>query len=183
MKPEQPTNNFPDFMRSIIVQIGRAFRLPANVSLGDSSGYNYASGRLDKQEYHKSIINIQNQMGIQILDRIFFDFWLTEAALIPGMMGLNTGAAKMIRQMSALEWYWDGFEHVDPVKEANAQNIRLANKTTTYKDEYAKAGKDWREQFKQAANEKQLMEELGLTADDLTVEEEPEENEEEESKA
>ena len=39
-------------------------------------------------------------------------------------------------------WFWDGHEHVDPSKEATAQEKRLANNTTTLAAEYAKQGKD-----------------------------------------
>ena len=60
------------------------------------------------------------------------------------------------------EWFWDGFEHVDPVKEANAQSKRLENHTTTLADEYAKQGKDWEVQLRQRAREIDMMDELGL---------------------
>jgi lambda family phage portal protein len=172
MKPEQPTNTFKEFKRELVVEVGRSMRLPANVSLGDSSGYNYASGRLDKQEYHKTITDRQNQMGIRVLDGIFFDHWLVEASLLPSLFRLSLQRASVIRATAANEWYWDGFEHVDPVKEANAQDTRLNNGMTTYKDQYGKEGKDWTEQFAQRAAEKKAMEELGLTMSDLAVKEE-----------
>ena len=40
------------------------------------------------------------------------------------------------------QWFWDCREHVDPNKEANAQETRLRNNTTTLADEFAKQGKD-----------------------------------------
>lgn len=60
------------------------------------------------------------------------------------------------------QWFWDGQEHVDPQKEADAQATRLANNTTTLADEYARRGQDWETQLRQRANELALMRELGL---------------------
>jgi len=73
------------------------------------------------------------------------------------------------------QWFWDGTEHVDPAKEASAQEKRLKNNTTTLADEYAKQGKDWEVQLRQRAKEKQLMEELGLSATEVAPEAQQEE--------
>ena len=62
-------------------------------------------------------------------------------------------------------WFWDGHEHVDPSKEATAQEKRLKNHTTTLASEYAKQGKDWESELRQCAKEKELMDELGLTVE------------------
>jgi capsid protein len=85
---------------------------------------------------------------------------LDEAALIESYLppALRTLDAKPPHQ-----WFWDGHEHVDPLKEANAQATRLANHTTTLASEYAKQGRDWEAEVRQRAKERQLLEELGLT--------------------
>ena len=59
-------------------------------------------------------------------------------------------------------WFWDGHEHVDPSKEATAQEKRLKNRTTTLAAEYAKQGKDWETELRQIAKERDLMEELNI---------------------
>jgi capsid protein len=62
------------------------------------------------------------------------------------------------------QWFFDGTEHVDPAKEANAQAKRLASNTTTLAIEYARQGRDWETELRQRAKERALMEELGLTS-------------------
>ena len=57
---------------------------------------------------------------------------------------------------------WDGFGHVDPVKEANAQSIRLSNHTTTLAEECAREGKDYEMVLHQLAREFKLAKKLGL---------------------
>lgn len=130
---------------------------PTNVARADSSGYNYASGRLDHQTYFKSIRVEQSHLECVVLDRILHA-WLDEAVLIPGLIpsGLPPFTAW------DHQWFWDGREHVDPSKEASAQATRLANHTATLAEEYARRGLDWEEQLRQRAKEVALMTELGL---------------------
>jgi capsid protein len=63
-------------------------------------------------------------------------------------------------QQIEMEWYWQGAEHVDPQKEANAEKTRLESNTTTLAEVYARQGKDWKKQLEQRAKEKKLIEEL-----------------------
>src|SRR5690606_28500781 len=99
---------------------------------GNSSGYNYASGRLDHQMYFKAVRVEQAHLEAVVLDRILAA-WLAEAALIPGYLPSPTGGP-----FAEHTWFFDGHEHVDPLKESSAQALRLANHTTTYADEYAR---------------------------------------------
>jgi capsid protein len=59
---------------------------------------------------------------------------------------------------------WDGKEHVDPGKEANAAETRLRTLTTSLASEYARQGKRWDVELRQIAAERALMAELGLNA-------------------
>jgi capsid protein len=131
---------------------------PTNVAAGNSSGYNYASGRLDHQTYFKSIRVEQAQLETVVLDRVLAA-WFDEAVLIPDLLPAGVGP---IAQWPH-QWFWDGHEHVDPAKEANAQATRLANHTTTLAHEYARQGRDWEEALQQRAKELSLMKELGLS--------------------
>ena len=59
-------------------------------------------------------------------------------------------------------WVWDGKDHVDPAKEANACETRLRTLTTTLAAEYSRQGKQWDVELRQIAAERALMAELGL---------------------
>ncbi len=83
MHAEQPATTYAEFKREILNEIARCLNMPFNVAAGNSSGYNYASGRLDHQTYFKSIRVEQSQMARTILDRILYA-WLREAILIEG---------------------------------------------------------------------------------------------------
>ncbi len=164
MHAEQPATGFREFKQEILNEIARCLNMPFNIAAGNSSGYNYASGRLDHQTYYKSLRVDQSQLELVALDRVL-SAWLREALLIEGYLprALRSWAADLSHQ-----WFWDGHEHVDPAKEANAQATRLANHTTTLADEYARRGQDWETQLRQRAQEVALMHELGLTPADAS---------------
>ncbi|MGH7129772.1 MAG: phage portal protein, partial [Planctomycetaceae bacterium] len=109
MEAQQPATTYAEFKREILNEIARCLNMPANVARADSSGYNYASGRLDHQTYFKAIRVEQSHLECVVLDRILAA-WLDEAALIPGL--LPDG----LPPITAWEhqWFWDGREHVDP---------------------------------------------------------------------
>lgn len=158
VKAEQPATTYEMFKREILNEIARCLNMPFNVAAGNSSGYNYASGRLDHQTYYKSIRVDQSQIESVILDHIF-KAWLNEAVLIEGLLPQSLRA---VNANFPHQWFWDGQEHVDPSKEADAQAKRLANNTTTLAYEYARQGRDWEAELRQRAKEVALMEELGL---------------------
>ena len=157
MRSEQPSTSFAEFKHEILNEIARCLNMPYCIAAGNSSGYNYASGRLDHQTYFKAIRVEQAHLECVVLDRLLAA-WFDEAALIPDLLPAGLGP---IGDLSH-QWFWDGHEHVDPAKEANAQATRLANHTTTLADEYARRGQDWETQLRQRAKELALMTDLGL---------------------
>lgn len=163
LDPKQPATTYAEFKHEILNEIARCLNIPFNVAAGNSSGYNYASGRLDHQTYYKSIRVDQAFMAAKVLDRILA-VWLREYSLAEG-----------VECDCRHTWFWDGVEHVDPAKEATAQEKRLGCHTTTLAAEYARQGKDWESELRQIAKEQELMKQLGITPQTETKEEEDDE--------
>ncbi len=161
VEPMQPATTYAEFKKEILNEIARCLNIPFNVAAGNSSGYNYASGRLDHQTYFKSIRVDQAFTASCVLDRILAA-WLWEYALAVGAVDY-VPAQGLERILPDHQWFWDGHEHVDPAKEASAQETRLKNYTTTLAHEYARQGKDWEAELRQRSREKALMKELGLS--------------------
>jgi capsid protein len=157
LQAEQPATTYAEFKREILNEIARCLNMPYNIAACNSSSYNYASGRLDHQTYYKSIRVDQSHIERVVLDRILAA-WLDEAVLVPGLLPSGLGPIADWPH----QWFWDGHEHVDPAKEANAQATRLSSLTTTLANEYAKQGRDWESELRQRAREFALMRELGL---------------------
>jgi len=165
VKAEQPSTTYAEFKREILNEIARCLNMPFNVAAGNSSGYNFASGKLDHQVYFKSIRVEQEHLGRTVLDRLLAAF-LREAVLISGFLPLRVRTLVATDAVPAHQWFWDGQSEVDPLKEANAQAVRLRNHTTTLADEWAKRGQDWEAGVRQRAKEAVLMAELGLKTED-----------------
>lgn len=159
--PKQPATTYSEFKKEILNEIARCLNIPYNIAAGNSGGYNYASGRLDHQSYYKSICVDQAFIACKVLDPIL-QSWLLEYALVHGFPGSLFGEGSHIPKH---QWFWDGTGHVDPAKEARAQEIRLKNNATNLSIEYAKIGLDWEECIRQRARENKLMAELGMTVE------------------
>ncbi len=149
---KQPTANHGEFVKIILSEIARCAVSTYGSVSGDFSGHNYASGRLDNQLYHKSILVDRSFWETEVLNQIF-TMWYREYALVSADGNYRTPRHT---------WFWDGFVHVDPTKEATAQQIRLANNTTTLAAECAKDGRDYMTVLRQRAKEIQLMREYGI---------------------
>jgi capsid protein len=110
-------------------------------------------------------------LSIVVLDRVL-RAWFDEAILVSELLPrwMRTTAFRDLDH----QWFWDGQEHVDPAKEANAQATRLENHTTTLAYEYARQGRDWESELRQRAKEVALMRQLGLSEPEA---QEPEESE------
>lgn len=148
LDPKQPTTTYPEFKREILSEIGRCLNVPANLMLGDSSAYNFASGRLDHQTFFVSI-SVEQDIFEQIVNRVFV-WWWQEFSLLNGLE----------RDPPKVKCYWDAPPPVDPLKDASASALRLTSNTSTLADEYAKRGLDWEEQLRQRARELATMAEL-----------------------
>lgn len=153
LKAEQPTSTYESFKRAIISEIARCLGMPYNVAAGDSSGYNYSSGRLDHKTYYRSIRVERSYLELTALDPMLA-LWWAEARLFPGLL---PESVRELRTPPNHAWRWDGDEHVDPVKEAKATDTRLRSGFGSFADEIAKLGGDWEVVFQQNATA------LGLT--------------------
>jgi lambda family phage portal protein len=159
LKAEQPTTQFPSFVRQILGEVGRCLNLPFNITALDSSQYNYASGRLDQQIHLMTQRVMRDDLERVMLDRLLAA-WVNEATLA----GVLPEGVPPFSEWD-WSWQWDGKEHVDPSKEANAAETRLRTHTTTLATEYAKQGKQWDVELRQRAAEVALMKELNLFVD------------------
>ena len=163
MKAEHPTDKYVEFVDAKISEAARPLSMPFAIAKGDCSKSNYASGRLDHQAYHKRIFGERARIEQKILNRLLAHFEKFDKTAYPADYPDN--------DMVYHRWMWDGFGHVDPVKEANAQATRLANRTTTLADECAREGKDYEQVMRQAARELKYAQALGLAEQKQTTNE------------
>lgn len=160
---KQPQQEYGGFKGAISEDIGRPFQTPFNVTSGNSSAYNFSSAKLDMNRYRKFLGVFRSRIAAKILDNLFRE-WLDEASdagLLPD--GLPPFA------LWTWEWHWDGFESIDPLKDAQADEINLRIGATTLAEIYSARGKDWEKSRRQRAKEIALDNELGISAFNATA--------------
>jgi lambda family phage portal protein len=173
---KQPATTYSMFKRELLSEIARCLEIPINIALGDSSSYNYASGRLDHQTFYKSIKNEQNQCEKVVLFPLLEVFYRegVRVGLFP-----DYGIPQISSQYA--RFYWDGLEHVDPYKEAQAASVRIDTRISNLSIECSRLGHDWEDVVSQAARENKLLKELGLEMKPINKEKPENENDKEES--
>jgi lambda family phage portal protein len=157
LKAEQPTSTFEAFERRVLLQISRSLNMPYIVAVMDAAGSNYSTMRGDYLVYRKHLAVERAEIERVFLDPLL-ERWIEEATFVDGAIpdGLPP------RDLWSWRWRWDGFEHVDPRKEAEAETIGIANRTVSRADAAGRRGKDWREVFRQIAAEERYARELGI---------------------
>jgi len=155
-KPEQPVSGYREFKSELISEASRAALVPRNLSSGDSSAYNYSSGRLDLLPYQRVVRVERDRIRNRVVDRVYLA-WVQEAALA----GAIPPALPPVSTWS-WEWHWDGFDSIDPQKDAQTDALELTSNTTTLAEIWARKGQDWEEALRQRAREVALAAELGL---------------------
>jgi len=158
VKAEHPTSTYKEFKRAIVAEMSRSLLMPYNVAAGDSSGYNYASGRLDRLTWRKVLKIRQKQVERKILQAMFFAWW-DEAILIDGVLPQRV---RRLGYTPIFKWFFDGDAAIDPEKESKADRNDLESKATNYAEIYARKGKNWKTEFAQIAEEEKEAEKLGI---------------------
>jgi lambda family phage portal protein len=158
---KQPVTNYGEFVREKLAEVGRPHLAPRNVAIGDSSDSNFSSNRSDRQPYYRMHWINRERLRHAVLDPVF-TAWAAEYELA---VGLPTGLPPVAEW--DWDWHWDGFDAIDPVKDATAADIRINQNTTTLMEECARDGKDFEDVLRQRAKElatvKALEAEYGVT--------------------
>lgn len=159
-RAEQPATTYREFRDAILLEIARCLHMPANKAKGDSSGYNYASGRLDHLTYYEAIDVERQDVEHDLLDRIL-GWWFTEARLIPGY--LPQDLPPFLDQIDR-RWYWPARKSADPTKDAGAAKTLHELGLLTDDDYLLEHGKDPEEHYDQLRSQLQRRKSIGFPA-------------------
>ena len=156
--PNFPTPEFEPFIIMLARRIGAALGVTWQIVLKDFGKANYSSARTDLLESRQTFVTLQRWFNEKLLD------WIWEKALTYQILRGNLDVS--IDDIERVHWIPNGWQWVDPLKEANATQVKLLAGLTTRRDECASLGKDWEEvQDQLLAEEKREMDrraELGL---------------------
>lgn len=157
LKAEQPTTTYQMFRDAILTEIARCLNMPFNKASGDSSKYNYASGRLDHQTYFGAIDIERSALERRVLDRIF-RWWVSEAVFVPGEIPDGIGPLSELEYL----WRWPRHQHIDPQKQAAADLTYWMHGHLTDEELQIENGRDPEEHYESLARQQARRRELGL---------------------
>lgn len=130
----QPTVRHSEYRAEKHREIGRPVGMPLLMIRLDAAKHNYSSARLDTQNYQIAIAGIQSwlsggEQSYGTLNRLV-DIVLAEARFsIPEL--------RQTPRRVKYHWTWTKRPHVDPLKEALAEKVRLESPTLTLTDALA----------------------------------------------
>lgn len=186
-RPARPNSAFPSFLEHVLKHIAAGLDMPYELLMRDFTKGSYSAIRAAFLSAWKTAATAKEWLATQWLNPAY-RMWLEEAVAkgdveAPGFFD-RPGPWLWAR------WTGDGRGWLDPVKEAQAAQLRVASLVSTLEDECAEQGKDWRAVIDQRATELDYMREKGVTMADilqtisvapLAVEEDQEEQRKEEA--
>lgn len=157
--PNRPNTAFDGFMESIMRHMAAGLNMPYELLLKDFSKTNYSSARAALLEAWRYFLSTRKWLQDYWLNPIY-EAWLEEAINAEWVDAPdfydNRYAYRKCR------WVFSGRGWVDPVKEANAAQLRMESGLSTLEQECAEQGLDWEEVLEQRARERARMAELDL---------------------
>lgn len=140
--PARPNDSFEPFVLAVFKQIAAGLNIPYELLLKDFSQTNYSSARaalLEGWRFFKGrrawLINGWAQPA--------FELWFEEKVGTGEIEAPNFYELRYY--YTRAKWIGDGRGWVDPLKEAQAAEVRMRNGITTLEDECAEQGQDWEE--------------------------------------
>lgn len=157
--PSRPAPQFANFVEAVARQIGVAAGLPYELVMKDFSKTNYSSARAALLEAWRFFINRRVWLSTYWAAAVY-KLWFEEA-VNAGMIEAPDFYANAPYYLRA-KWIGPGRGWIDPVKEAEAAQIRMATMISTLENECAEQGLDWNEVLEQRALETARLKQLGL---------------------
>lgn len=139
----RPNANYPDFARFVLQKVAGSLGVSYPQISQDWAGINYSSARALLNELWRSFLEDRHYFTQAFLTPIYAAWLEMEVAL--GDVKVPGGPANFYRNKTAIcmaEWIGPGRGSVDPLKEANANNLDTAAGRTSTVETILERGRD-----------------------------------------
>lgn len=160
--PTRGTSELESFATLMLRHIAVGLNLPYELVFKDFSKTNYSSARAALLEAWRYFLSCRQLISDGWASPIY-ELWFEEAVnddRIPDCKPLDFYKNRVA--WTRARWIAAGRGWVDPVKEAQAAQLRMQLGISTLDDECAEQGRDWRENIEQIAREQAFIRELGV---------------------
>jgi lambda family phage portal protein len=152
--PRFPSNNHKEFTQTILRNIASGLLVSYPTLANDLEGVNFSSIRAGLVTERDNWRVLQRWFITHFLEPIF-RAWL-RMALLTTLSDVTLSP----KQMTQFCWRARGWEWVDPQKDADAAILRMGNLLSTYTQELALFGRDFKETADERAREQKYIEGL-----------------------
>jgi lambda family phage portal protein len=167
--PGRPNTAFDPFVQAVLRQIGVALELPFELLIKHfTSSYTAARGAL--LEAWRFFRKRREHLGERFCQPIY-EAWLEEAVALGRIDAPGFFDDPSIRAAwCGTAWHGDSAGQIDPLKEAQAAQVRLDTMLTTHARETAEiTGEDWEDVIERRAWERDIMKDLDLRPEPAKV--------------
>lgn len=154
VKPEQPTQNFEDVIRTMVRMAANDIGLPLELALLDFSQTNFHSARSSIGVAYKSIERWQRTMADTVLSRVY-RFVIGNA--------IAAGVLPEVDNWDRVAWKVPARPSMDPQRETMAAVMAVNNNMRTLADVHAELGLDHDDVLEQRSEEIAMQAKLGIT--------------------
>lgn len=153
MKAEHPNATYETFHRAQINETSRPKSIPQNIAMCDSSGYNFASGKLDHGTYFL-VCDIEREDANDLAMDKIFPRWFEFATLVYGW-------AAEPEDVPPHSWDWPKHPVGDVQAQASAYDTRLKNGSLSLSKLCSEMGEDFNDQIEVMAQD------YGVSVDEM----------------
>lgn len=162
-----------DFEKSLLRYIAANLGVSYEQLSRDYSGSNYSSMKAATVETGRFMASRKKMVADRFASSVY-RLWLEEAINIGEITSLPRNAPSWYERLNAdayarCDWIGAGRGQIDELKETQAAVLRLKYHLSTYEEEHAKLGKDWRAVFAQAEREQVVMKERELVVEEANA--------------
>ena len=164
VNPGRPNDSFDPFVQAILRQIGAALELPFELLIKHYTS-SYSAARAALLDAYRFFRGRRAWLASHYCQPIY-ELWLAEAVALGRVQAPGFFADPAARRAySGAEWVGDGPGSIDPLKEVDAAERRLAIGTSTLAAESVlHDGIDWETKHRQQVREQAARAAAGLTA-------------------
>lgn len=163
-----------NFERRMLMHLSSAFGLSYEEFSRDFTNTNYSSARASMMQSWRHMVSKKRRTADRLANFVYGN-WLEEE-ISKGNLPMPPGRDKSDFYLPghrdaycAAEWIGAARGQIDEAKETDAAIARIDKGLSTYEDECARLGKDWRKVFDQRARERQRMRALDLADLDAPI--------------
>ncbi len=166
VNPIRSNSAFESFVRMMITIIGASKEIPMEVLLKKYDS-NYTAARGAMLDFWKSVRVNRTRFNKQF-NQPTYEMWLAEAVATGRIEAPGFFDDPAIRKAwCGCKWMGVSMGHVDPLKEVNAAEKRIANNISTQEQEASEYnGNDWTANVRQRRKEMEALSDLNPTPDE-----------------